>query len=45
MLHVAVPARGQSGDTGAQPPAGTGPVEAQRLKPAELDALVTPIAL
>jgi hypothetical protein len=55
MLHVSIPARSQGGDTGAQtpssvpaqPPASAAsPVPDQpALKPAELDALVAPIAL
>ena len=53
MLHVSIPARGQSNDPGAQPPPTSGaqpplnaaPSEQQLLKPAELDALVAPIAL
>ena len=55
MLHVSTPARSQGGDTNsqtpsrvpAQPPSNTAsPVPDQpALKPAELDALVAPIAL
>ncbi len=55
MLHVSIPARSQGGDTNtqapgsapAQPPGGTpSPAPDQpALKPAELDALVAPIAL
>jgi hypothetical protein len=53
MLHVTGPTQSQSNDPGAQPPAGVGaqppsaaaPSEQQLLKPAELDALVAPIAL
>jgi Protein of unknown function (DUF3300) len=55
MLHVSIPARSQSSDTNtqtpgsvpAQPPSGAAaPVPDQPgLKPAELDALVAPIAL
>src|SRR6516162_7982574 len=45
MLHVSIPARGQSNDPGAQPPPTSAPSEQQLLKPAELDALVAPIAL
>ena len=45
MLHVTVPARGQSSEPNAQPPAGAASSEPQPLKPAELDGLVAPIAL
>jgi hypothetical protein len=55
MLHVSIPARSQTNDTNtqtpgstpAQPPGGTAaPTQEQpALKPAELDALVAPIAL
>ena len=45
MLHVIVPARGQSSEPNAQPPAGALSSEPQPLKPAELDGLVAPIAL
>jgi Protein of unknown function (DUF3300) len=45
MLHIVVPARGQSSEPNARPPAGAAPSEPQPLKPAELDALVAPIAL
>ena len=55
MLHVSIPARSQSADTNtqtpgsapAQPPtSAASPVPDQpALKPAELDALVAPIAL
>ena len=55
MLHVSTPARSQSPDTNTPSPGGT-PVQAPAvaaapvpdqaaLKPAELDALVAPIAL
>ena len=55
MLHVSIPARSQGPDTNtqtpgsapAQPPAAAAaPIaDQQPLKPAELDALVAPIAL
>ena len=45
MLHVTVPARGQSSEPNAQPPAGAASSEPQPLKPAELDGLVAPIPL
>ena len=55
MLHVSIPARSQSSDTNTQTP-GSAPAqppssaaspapEQPALKPAELDALVAPIAL
>jgi hypothetical protein len=52
MLHVSIPARSQSPDTNAQTPGSapaqppnTVPPAQPALKPAELDALVAPIAL
>src|SRR6476620_9848540 len=55
MLHVSIPVRSQGGDTSTQTPGGApaqppasaaSPVADQpALKPAELDALVAPIAL
>ena len=55
MLHVSIPARSQGGDTSTQTPSsapGQPPTSAASpvpdqpaLKPAELDALVAPIAL
>ena len=55
MLHVSIPARSQSSDTNSPPPSGAPaqppsgaplPTSDQpALKPAELDALVAPIAL
>src|SRR6478609_6575593 len=55
MLHVSIPARSQNSDTSTQMPgsapaqpsvAATSPIADQPLlKPAELDALVAPIAL
>ena len=45
MLHLSVSARSQPGDPGPQAPSGGSPSEEKTLTPAELDALVAPIAL
>ena len=56
MLHASIPARSQSGETNSQAPSSSAPAQPPggpsspasvepALKPAELDALVAPIAL
>src|SRR6516165_2823049 len=45
LFHVSHPALSQTSAPAAQPPAAAAPTEQSMLKPAELEALVAPIAL